>query len=135
MSDRLTLSNALLAPFLPTVPVPTGSLIAFDGVSMNYRFDIFAIYERPFGARAVYVFARWTTQGYLPLYIGKAESLRERLGDHERLTEAMERGATHLLVHIPRTIDPIRYDEAERRLIRHFTPPLNTQHNPLWGGW
>lgn len=50
MNDRLTLSNSLMAPFLPTVPVPTGSLIAFDGVSINDRFDIFAIYERPIGA-------------------------------------------------------------------------------------
>ena len=39
----------------------------------------------------------------------------------------MRLGAWFLLVHIPAASDPIGYAEAERRLIRRYTPALNEQ--------
>ncbi len=40
-------------------------------------------------------------------------------------------GAAPLLVHIPAPLDRIRFEEAERRLISRFNPPLNVQHNAM----
>lgn len=80
---------------------------------------------------AVYVFARQPAQAYVPLYIGHAEILSERLTGHERLSETIMLGAAPLLVHIPAPLDRIRFEEAERRLISRFNPPLNVQHNAM----
>ncbi len=126
--------NALayaLCGFAQATPVPSGSVTGFDGIDTNYRFDVYRIFERPAGVNAVYAFATLAGTTYLPLYIGRADILSSRLADHDRREEAVARGATHLLVHVPGTLDRINYKEAERRLIQFFAPPLNTQHNPL----
>lgn len=114
-------------------PVSTliGTFDEFDGVDTDYRFSVYDIRDRPAGFAAIYVFARWTGAGYSPLYIGKADDLLARLCGHDRLDEALRLGASHLLVHIPGRFDRVTYTEAERRLIRRFAPPLNTQHNPF----
>lgn len=125
-----SLARALAGlPALP--PIPMGSIQEFDGVDTHYRFDVYGILARPGGWNAVYVFAEQTLNGYRPLYIGKAESLSSRLDGHDRLEEARRLGASHLLIHIPGYADRVAYTEAERRLIRRFAPPLNTQHNPF----
>jgi hypothetical protein len=128
---RTALANALLGSLPNAVPIPSGNVIGFDGVDTNYRFDIYRIFERPEGVNAVYAFASLAGTIYRPLYIGRADILSSRLAEHDRHEEAVARGATHLLVHVPGTLDRINYKEAERRLIQFFAPPLNTQHNPL----
>ena len=115
----------------PPVPIPVGSVWGEDGISHRYRFDVYDIWACPVGANAVYVFARLEGSTYVPVYIGRAEVLSRRLTGHDRRAEAIRRGAHFLLVHIPAPFDPIRYSEAERRLIRQYTPVLNEQFNPL----
>lgn len=72
----------------------------------------------------IYIFAgldqlnRW-----VPLYIGQASSLSDRLSGHERWAEAVRRGATHIhakVVNVQRERDII-----EQQLISTFQPPLN----------
>lgn len=131
LPHRTALANALLGSIPPATPIPSGSAIATDGIDTNYRFNIYRIFERPAGVNAVYAFAVLSGAIYRPLYIGRADILSSRLAEHDRREEAIARGATHLLVHIPGALDRIDYKEAERRLIQFFAPPLNIQHNPL----
>lgn len=102
-----------------------------DSLGHEYRFTIYDIRACPPATRAVYVFARLEGRSFAPVYIGRAEALGGRLPGHERRDEAIRRGAHHLLVHVPGALDPVGYVEAERRLIRHYAPPLNEQHNLL----
>lgn len=62
---------------------------------------------------------------WVPLYIGQASSLSDRLSGHERWAEAARRGATHIhamAVKLQRDRDII-----EQQLIHTFQPPLNMQ--------
>jgi len=60
---------------------------------------------------------------WIPLYIGKADSFRSRLGSHERWDEAVQAGATY--VHA-RSV-PLEATRAamEAELIRAYQPKLN----------
>ncbi len=111
--------------------IPMGSIWGDDGVSHRYRFAIYNIAACPAGVNAVYVFARLEGSVYVPVYVGRADILSRRLTGHDRRDEAIRLGAQFLLVHIPAPSDPIGYEEAERRLIRRYTPALNEQFNPL----
>ena len=118
--------QANIPPMLP--PGTFGNIAVFDGIDTNYRFEIHGISEIPAGTNAVYMFCKLQNSTFEPVYIGKAEDLAARLHRHERISEAILLGASHLLVHEagyePR-INPI---EAERRLIAYYNPPLNIQH-------
>jgi len=96
-----------------------------DGCGMRYEFRRYGIDERVDINNAVYGFARPSDE---ILYIGQTQSIFDRMGDHERLSEAKRRGAVQLLVHRPGFGARVPYYEAEPRLIRHLQPPMNTQH-------
>ena len=115
----------------PPSLVPFAHVWGDDGIAVRYRFEVYAIEACPPNVHAVYVFAALAGGTYVSLYIGRADILSQRLSSHERRAEAIRRGATHLLVHTPAAGDRIAYDEAERRLIRHYAPPMNEQFNPL----
>lgn len=74
----------------------------------------------------IYIFAGLNQASkWVPLYIGQASSLSDRLTGHERWAEAVRRGATHIhamVVNYQRDRDII-----EQMLIRAFQPPLNVQ--------
>lgn len=74
----------------------------------------------------LYVFASLTEDGWLPLYIGKADDFSDRLPSHERLDEAIELGATH--IHAAIVSSEANRDKWEPMLIQHYQPPLNVQH-------
>lgn len=60
---------------------------------------------------------------WVPLYIGQASSLSDRIPSHERWDEAIRHGATHIharVVHLQSDRDTI-----ERLLIQTFKPKLN----------
>ena len=81
----------------------------------------------------VYMFVRWQPgSGWEPLYIGKADSFKNRLcPSHECWSPAVALGATHVLVRcVPEAL--ARADE-ERRLIETYDPPLNVQHRRSFG--
>jgi hypothetical protein len=116
---------------LPPPSVPIGHVWGNDGTGYRYQFAIYDIHVCPSALNAVYIFAGLQGRTYVPFYVGRAEALSRRLPGHERRDEAIRRGAQYLLVHVPDAGDPVGYAEAERRLIRHYAPPLNEQHNPL----
>ena len=117
-------------------PQMLGSLSGFDGVDTDYSFGIYAIDATPAGVNAVYMFCRLEGRIYVPIYIGRAEILSERLRGHERRAEAIRLGAGALLVHTPPAIGArVDYITAERRLIAHYNPALNTQHRTRGPGW
>lgn len=62
----------------------------------------------------------------IPIYIGIAEDLSQRLPGHEMLDPAIRHGATHLYAHTSPEAW-VRMAE-ERDLIRRWNPVLNTQH-------
>lgn len=109
---------------------PIASIKGFDGVDTDYSFGIYLIHATPSATNSVYLFCKVQGRQYVPLYIGKAVDLRKRLVGHERLSEAIRLGATHLLVHSPGFGARVHYLEAERRLIGHYSPTLNVQHKP-----
>lgn len=114
----------------PTAPsyTPIGSVEGSDGIDTRYSFGIYSINALPSASNAVYMFCYVQSGSYVPVYIGKAESLYDRLFGHERKQEAIRIGATHLLVHSPGYGARVHYLEAERRLIAQYNPVLNTQH-------
>lgn len=94
----------------------------------SFKFNVYALSGNwtwnPVGG--VYVFAQETIADYSPLYIGKAESFKERLPCHERWDDAARAGATCILACVIPT-EAIR-DAVEQAMIRQYQPKLNTQH-------
>lgn len=107
--------NALLAG------VPRQQTVILRDHSVRYLFNVHRIGEKPAYTNCVYVFAK----DGLPLYIGKAEKLAERLSGHEKLLPAILIGANQLFVHSPTALCAVTYSEAEERLIGIYNPPLN----------
>ena len=74
----------------------------------------------------LYIFAKRGTPGYWnALYVGRTESFRDRLTGHERWTEAVALGATH--VHAMVEYSGLQRIDVESRLIATFRPPLNRE--------
>ena len=63
--------------------------------------------------------------GWIPLYIGQTDDFSTRLPNHERLDEAIQRGATHLHA----AVIPLKAnrDKFEKILIQHLQPVMNDQ--------
>lgn len=75
-----------------------------------------------------YMFLRQLPNGrYLPVYIGQADNLQQRVPNHDRWDEAVKAGATHVVGHTTPGGERARLAE-ERDLIQHWGPVLNTQH-------
>lgn len=62
---------------------------------------------------------------WVPLYIGQASSLAERLATHERWSEAARLGASH--IHAKVVSLQSQRDSIERQLIQDYQPRLNVQ--------
>jgi hypothetical protein len=73
-----------------------------------------------------YMFVKPVNNGWLPVYIGIAESLRDRIPGHDRWNEAAQLGATHVMSHTQS--NSAKREAEEKALIAHYQPPLNTQH-------
>lgn len=75
-----------------------------------------------------YAFLKELPNGnFVPLYFGIAQSLRQRLPNHEVWPAAKRLGATHVAGHTTPAGEKARLDE-ERDLIARWNPALNTQH-------
>jgi hypothetical protein len=81
----------------------------------------------------IYIFVKWGGTSWVPLYIGQAESFKNRLcASHECWSKAVALGATHVLArHAP---NAMARSSEEQRLIETYNPPLNVQHNRSFGG-
>jgi hypothetical protein len=75
----------------------------------------------------VYIFALLNRyEQWVPLYIGQAQSFKDRIPNHEVWLEAARLGATH--VHA--RVEPLKAnrDRLEQALIGAYQPALNVQH-------
>lgn len=105
------------------------SIIDWPGLSgKTYRYWINPIGETFKDEAGNYGFVKQLPNGnFVPLYFGEAESLRNRLSNHERWAEAVRLGVTHFVTHT--TLGGLRVRLAEERdLIQRWNPPMNVQH-------
>lgn len=75
----------------------------------------------------VYIFTGLNRQNqWVPIYLGQADSFRNRIPSHEQWSPAKQLGATH--VHA--RVEPLKAnrDQLEKDLIRAYQPQLNVQH-------
>lgn len=74
----------------------------------------------------VYIFCGVSAQNkWVALYIGQAESFRDRFSSHDQWEPAVRLGATH--VHALVVAHDATRDAIERELIQACQPHLNTQ--------
>jgi predicted GIY-YIG superfamily endonuclease len=81
------------------------------------------------GGNYMYV-KRLANGNYLPVYIGIADSLKDRLANHDRLEEAKREGASLLMTHTTPAGELARIAE-EKDLIQRWNPVLNTHHRKV----
>lgn len=77
----------------------------------------------------IYMFVRQSNRErnqWVPVYIGVADDLVNRLTGHERWEEAKRHGATHVMAQ--GQADQTAREKAEQDLIGYWNPPLNTHH-------
>lgn len=72
----------------------------------------------------LYIFASLHNNRWNALYVGQTDDFSSRLPNHERLGEAIRKGATH--IHAVGVQQVATRDRLERALIQHLQPPLNT---------
>lgn len=95
------------------------------GAGQTLEFEIFDRNEAWKDVAGLYIFAYQQAGSWHALYVGQAESLAACLPKHDRLPEAVQKGATHIHA------KPVRLkrdrDDWEHRLIEQLQPPLNLQ--------
>lgn len=97
-------------------PLSNGSTLAFSVYDRNEGWNRVA---------GLYLFAWRDSDGrWYALYVGQTEDFSSRLPSHERLNEAVQRGATHIhALVVPNQDDR---DSWEAMLIKQLQPPMNT---------
>ena len=79
-------------------------------------------YDKP----GVYIFAyRTASDTWYGLYVGQADSFKDRLPYHERWDEAVRRGATH--IHAQVETNPDTREMLEEVLLAQYPFPMNVQ--------
>lgn len=71
-----------------------------------------------------YIFAKKGTSGWMAIYIGQTDSLKDRLPSHEKRICAVRNGATHIHAHVNQNGERARKNE-EADLIKHHQPTCN----------
>lgn len=73
----------------------------------------------------LYIFCHVKDGYWHPLYIGQTDNFKTRFASHERIKEALNKGATKIHV----TLVPEEADRSylERKLIEIYQPPMNDQ--------
>jgi predicted GIY-YIG superfamily endonuclease len=95
----------------------------------TYRYWFLANPSSASGIKAVagnYMFVRLANDGWVPVYIGIADDLQDRIPSHERWKEAVALGATEVMAHTQ--ANRAKRETEEKALIKHWNPPLNIQH-------
>jgi hypothetical protein len=78
-----------------------------------------------------YVFLKQLANGnYLPVYVGQADDLSNRLPNHERFDDAIRAGASVVVAHTTQAGESARLSE-ERDLIAKWNPILNVHHRTI----
>lgn len=100
--------------------------MADKAIWLSYEFNSYAPNSTWNDVPGVYIFCGVNAQNqWVPLYVGQAESFRDRFSSHEKWSPAVQRGARH--VHVRVVPQATMRDVVERELIKAYQPPLNTQ--------
>ena len=92
----------------------------------SYGYKAYGLETPLYDLPSNYIFAR-EEQGYwVPIYIGEAESLIDRLAQHEKMPCAVQNGITHIHVHVNFGGEFERLRE-ESDLILNYSPICNRQ--------
>ena len=94
---------------------------------LTYDFDVYLKEGNWNDVGGIYIFVGTNPMNLLlfPIYVGKAESFKVRLPNHDRWAEAVRFGATH--VHAMVVPQEANRQLIEAELIQCFQPPLNVQ--------
>jgi len=95
----------------------------------QYKYSIHSL-DTSFKEKAGnYIFAKLSSQyQWVPVYIGQAENLKDRLSNHNKEDCALKHGATHIHAHLTSGGEIVRLAE-EKDLLLNFNTPCNVQHN------
>ncbi len=92
----------------------------------NVEFSVYTSDASWNESAGIYIFAGVNQQNkWVALYIGQASSLAARLATHERWSEAVKLGATH--IHARVVTHQAERDALEKQLIQAYQPRLNVQ--------
>ena len=97
-------------------PLGNGHVLAFSVYAANQGWN---------NVPGLYIFSFVVNDKWYALYVGQAESFHSRLPYHERLNEAVQKGATH--IHALVVPSKQNRDLWEQMLIQNLQPPMNTQ--------
>ena len=93
---------------------------------LSYEFTVYVPDTTWNDVAGVYIFCGVNAQNqWVALYIGQADSFRDRLSSHEQWDTARRQGATH--IHALMVAQSAERDAIERALIHAYQPRLNTQ--------
>ena len=93
----------------------------------NYKFEVNDPARRWDDVEGVYIFAKLDAERrWEAIYIGQAESFRNRFSSHERWEDAEYRGVTHIHTRTERNY--MQRCRVEEELIEYYQPPLNSHH-------
>ncbi len=93
---------------------------------LSYEFTIYAPNTMWNDVAGVYIFCGINAQNqWVALYVGQADSFRNRIQSHEQWSPAVWLGATHIHARVVPQVTA--RDAIERELIQAYQPRLNTQ--------
>ncbi|HUI92691.1 MAG TPA: hypothetical protein VLX68_10625 [Chitinivibrionales bacterium] len=92
----------------------------------SISFSIYGLNTEWNNVAGLYIFAYKTSANiWYALYIGQTNDFSVRLPNHERLNEAIRRGATHIHARVVSLQKDRDYYEEE--MIQYLQPPMNDQ--------
>lgn len=100
----------------------------------GYDFTVYSPHETTWSdVPGIYIFTGVNHQlnQWVVLYIGQADSFRNRMRSHEMWLPAVRLGASH--VHAMAVPLAANRDEIEKWMIATYQPPLNVQHRSADG--
>lgn len=98
-------------------PLGNGETLEFKIYSFNTNWNQVA---------GLYIFTYFDGQYWRALYVGQTDDFSCRMPCHDRLDEAVRRGATH--IHAATIPQAAKRDNLEKMLIQHLQPPMNTHY-------
>ena len=113
------------APRLGACTVSDFFCVGVSGVRYNY----FTAPPNPVWIQAPgnYIFVKQTSNSWILLYAGQCDDFSKRMPGHDRWSEAVRLGVTHVFSHTGSADENVRKTE-ERDMIQAYNPPMNVQH-------
>ena len=96
------------------------------GNGQQLEFTIYGSNKNWSSAAGLYIFSYQNGNYWHAIYVGQTDDFSSRLPNHERLDEALRKGATH--IHVAVIPQQSNRDKLEKMLIQNLKPTLNTQH-------